>query len=40
MADLFPFSQRTLATSIFALGAAAGSMLGSTGGGVIAKRFG
>ncbi len=40
MADLFPFSQRTLATSIFALGAAAGSMLGSTGGGLIAERFG
>lgn len=40
MADLFPFSQRTLATSIFALGAAAGSMLGATGGGIIAGRFG
>lgn len=40
MADLFPYSQRTLATSIFALGAAAGSMLGSSGGGLIAERFG
>lgn len=40
MADLFPYSQRTLATSIFALGAAAGSMLGSTAGGLIAERFG
>lgn len=40
MADLFPFSQRTLATSIFALGAAGGSMLGSTGGGLVAEHFG
>ena len=40
MADLFPFSQRTLATTIFALGAAAGSMLGASGGGLIAGRFG
>ena len=40
LADLFPFQQRTLATSVFALGAAAGSMLGSTGGGLIAGRFG
>jgi predicted MFS family arabinose efflux permease len=40
LADLFPFRQRTLATSIFALGAAAGSMLGSTGGGLVAGRFG
>ncbi len=40
MADLFPFSQRTLATTVFALGAAAGSMLGASGGGLIAGRFG
>jgi MFS family permease len=40
LADLFPFSQRVIATSIFALGAAAGSMLGSTGGGRIADAFG
>jgi predicted MFS family arabinose efflux permease len=40
LADLFPFSQRVMATSIFALGAAAGSMLGSTGGGMIADEFG
>lgn len=40
LADLFPFSQRTLATSIFALGAAGGSMLGSSGGGLIAGHFG
>lgn len=40
LADLFPLSQRTLATSIFALGAAAGSMLGSSGGGLVADRLG
>lgn len=40
LADLFPFSQRVMATSIFALGAAAGSTLGSTGGGMIADEFG
>jgi MFS family permease len=40
ISDLFPFSQRVLATSIFSLGAAAGSMLGSTGGGTIADAFG
>ena len=40
LADLFPFSQRVMATSIFALGAAAGSMLGSSGGGTIADAFG
>lgn len=40
LADLFPLSQRILATSIFALGAAAGSMLGSTGGGTIAEEYG
>jgi predicted MFS family arabinose efflux permease len=40
LSDLFPFSQRVLATSIFALGAAAGSMLGSTIGGGIADAFG
>lgn len=40
LADFFPFSQRVMATSIFALGAAAGSMLGSAGGGMIADEFG
>jgi predicted MFS family arabinose efflux permease len=40
LADLFPFSQRVLATSIFSLGAAAGSMLGSSAGGTIADAFG
>lgn len=40
LADLFPFSQRVLATSIFALGAAVGSYIGSTGGGTIADEFG
>lgn len=40
LADLFPFSQRVMATSIFALGAAAGSMIGSTGGGMIADEYG
>ena len=40
LSDLFPFSQRVLATSIFSLGAAAGSMLGSTVGGGIADAFG
>lgn len=40
IADIFPFSQRVIATSIFTLGAAAGSMLGSTAGGNIAEAFG
>jgi predicted MFS family arabinose efflux permease len=40
LADLFPFSQRVMATSIFSLGAAAGSMLGSSVGGSIADAFG
>jgi MFS family permease len=40
LADLFPFSQRVLATSIFALGAAVGSYIGSTGGGMIADEYG
>ena len=40
LSDLFPFSQRILATSIFALGAAAGSMLGSSLGGTVADAFG
>ena len=40
IADMFPFSERVLATSVFTLGAAAGSMLGSTGGGLIADAFG
>jgi MFS family permease len=40
IADMFPFSERVLATSVFTLGAAAGSMLGSTGGGLIADALG
>jgi predicted MFS family arabinose efflux permease len=40
LSDLFPFSQRVLATSIFTLGAAAGSMLGSSVGGSVAEVFG
>lgn len=40
ISDLFPFRQRALATSIFALGAAAGSMLGSVVGGAISDAFG
>lgn len=40
LSDLFPFSQRVLATSIFTLGAAAGSMLGSSVGGSVADAFG
>jgi MFS family permease len=40
LADLFPFSQRVMATSIFTLGAAGGSMLGGTGGGLIANAYG
>lgn len=40
IADIFPFSRRVLATSIFTLGAAAGSMLGSIAGGIIADTFG
>jgi MFS family permease len=40
IADLFPFSERVLATSLFALGAAAGAMLGSIAGGAIAQEFG
>lgn len=40
IADIFPFSRRVLATSIFTLGAAAGSMLGSIAGGNIADAFG
>jgi MFS family permease len=40
LADLFPFSQRVMATSVFALGAAAGSMLGSSGGGFVADALG
>ena len=40
LSDLFPFSQRILATSIFALGAAAGSMFGSSVGGAVADAFG
>src|SRR5262249_41133436 len=40
IADLFPLEQRALATSIFALGAAAGSMAGSTLGGAISDLYG
>jgi MFS family permease len=40
ISDLFPFKQRALATLIFALGASAGSMLGSVVGGSISDRFG
>jgi MFS family permease len=40
IADLFPFSERVLATSIFSLGAAAGSMLGAVAGGAIAEAYG
>jgi predicted MFS family arabinose efflux permease len=40
IADLFPFSQRALAYSIFALGAALGSMLGAVAGGALAQAFG
>ena len=40
IADIFPFSQRVIATSIFTLGAAAGSMLGATAGGDIAEAYG
>lgn len=40
LSDLFPFSQRVVAMSIFALGAAAGSYIGSTGGGTIAELYG
>jgi len=40
LADLFPFSQRVMATSIFTLGAAGGSMLGGAGGGLIANAYG
>lgn len=40
LSDLFPFRQRAWATSVFALGAAAGSMVGSTFGGAISDAFG
>jgi MFS family permease len=40
LADIFPLSKRVLATSIFTLGAALGSMLGSVVGGNIAEAFG
>lgn len=40
LADIFPFSQRVVATSIYTLGAAAGSLLGSAAGGRIADAFG
>jgi len=40
IADIFPFQQRVLATSVFTLGAAAGSMLGAIAGGQIADAFG
>jgi predicted MFS family arabinose efflux permease len=40
IADLFPLSDRVLATSVFSLGAAAGSMLGALIGTSIADAFG
>jgi MFS family permease len=40
IADIFPFRQRVLATSVFTLGAAGGSMLGAIAGGQIADAFG
>jgi len=40
LADIFPFSQRVAATSVYTMGAAAGSMLGSAAGGRIADAFG
>lgn len=40
ISDLFPFQQRALATCLFALGAAAGSMLGSVAGGAISDAYG
>ncbi len=40
IADIFPFSRRVMAMSIFTLGASAGSMLGATAGGAIAQQFG
>jgi MFS family permease len=40
IADLFPFSRRVLATSIFTLGAAGGSYLGGTFGGAVAEAHG
>ena len=40
LADLFPFANRVLATSVFTLGAAAGSMLGSVAGGRVADAYG
>jgi predicted MFS family arabinose efflux permease len=40
ISDFFPFNQRALATSIYALGAAAGSMIGSIVGGAISDVFG
>ena len=40
IADMFPFSERVRATSVFALGAAAGSMLGAVAGGAIAEAYG
>jgi predicted MFS family arabinose efflux permease len=40
MADVFPASERVLASTIFAVGAAAGSMLGSSVGGAISDLYG
>jgi MFS family permease len=40
MADVFPLSQRVLASTIFAVGAAVGSMLGSSVGGAISDLYG
>jgi predicted MFS family arabinose efflux permease len=40
LSDVFPLSHRVLANTVFTLGAAAGSMLGSVAGGNIAEAFG
>ena len=40
MADLFPPAERVLASTVFAIGAAVGSMLGSGGGGTISELYG
>ncbi len=40
MADVFPRSERMLASTVFAVGAAAGSMLGSSVGGAVSDLYG
>jgi MFS family permease len=40
LADVFPRAERVMASTVFAVGAAAGSMLGSSVGGAISDRFG